>query len=157
MTKKHVHPLDRIHIDSSQTMGTLAQNALLKFAATALLQDYRMVSVKGVVGLHGWTIADGPLLFGIAANDLLAAEIEETLETAILRSGDAIASEHKMRQVQVLGGLGNTRETIWIDERIRLKTFVEDLGFAFWVYNPSQALTTGSFLSISLQCFGRWL
>ncbi len=158
MARKHVHPMDRLHARSSTALATLAAQTGILMGARALLQDYVMKKVKGMVSINNVDAGDPAVIFGLASGDLSLAEIEAYLELAILRQGDLPAAEINTRPIQLLCAVGPQQQTCWLDARIVLPTFQEDIGFVFFIYNPStSAFTTGAEVTAALDCFGRWL
>ncbi len=158
MPKKHAHPLDRVHMRSTVALATLAAQTGLLLGARTLTQDYVLKKVKGLIGVEAQAADDPATIVGMASADLSLAEIEQYMENGLLRVGDVVVAEMKERPIQILAAVGHGLETIWIEERIFLPTFQEDIGFVFFAYNPaSNARATASDLVIALDGFGRWL
>ncbi len=159
MPKKHSHPLDKLIEPVSITLGTLANNTGIIGTARVLLQDFVAVSIIGGAGIDNSTDANrtnGPIIFGIMRGNLSLVQLDEFLEAGELRAS-ATNKEHTDRPVQILGAVGRGLETVWLRERMRLPTFQEDIGFNFWVWNPSAAMTTGQIFAGVFELFGRWL
>ncbi len=158
MPKKHAHPLDILVELQSITVGTLASSTGIIGAPRTLLQDFVGIAVKGCVGADARTIGDGPIIYGLMQGDMTLSELEEAIEADRLRSADITQEERSKRPYQILGALGDDHATDWHEmTKLRLPTFQEDVGFNTWVYNISDAQSTGSLIKFALQVFGRWL
>ena len=152
------HPLDQLTTLSTETMGTLAAlTAQLSVKAT-LTQNYKAVSFHGVISIDGLTLGDGPILWGFAAAEISAAELEEYLEAIPVSSRDTPAKDQVQRAVQVMGAVGLNQEVVYMQgHRMLLPTFREGVGFAIWVYNAGVQMTTGAVWRERGRFFGRWL
>ncbi len=160
MTKKHAHPLDKLSYQDSITIGTLAAKTGIIGAPRTLLQDYKAFSLQGSIVALGWSAADDEyLIYGICSADLTLAQIEQYLEDPRVRKADTTGEEIMSRPIQILGLLDEDKRTDWHQLlRLRLPTFQEDVGFNWFVYNPStSAHDAGIIVSLQWLIFGRWL
>ncbi len=152
------HPMDKLVERQSITVGTLASSTGIIGTARVLLQDYVCKMIVGVVAREAAAIDDGPIVFGIMQGNMTLTELEEAIEADIVIQSDIAGEERTKRPYQVLGAVGPSAETFWIEKAIvRLPTFQEDVGFNLFIYNAGDAATTGSLMKFWLQLFGRWL
>ncbi len=133
----------------------------------ALVEDFRIFKMDYWMNIspnQATVILDGPVIIGIAAGNLTAAEIEQSLE-AIPLNADATALEESNRPVWPL-------ETFLIPDAdnadnsdltrkgsINLRwTFQNPSGWVWWAYNLSSFnLITGSTVVTLAKMFGMWV
>ncbi len=153
------HPMDKLVERQSITVGALAASTGVIGTARVLLQDYVCKMVVGVVAQEAGAIDDAPIVFGIMQGNMTLAELEEAIEADIVSAqGNLAGEERTKRNYQVLGAVGPTIQTVWLEKAIiRLPTFQEDVGFNLFIYNAGDQATTGSLMKFWLQLFGRWL
>ncbi len=159
MPRKHAHPLNKLSYQDSNGIATLAARTGILGLARILLQDFVGVSLQGSAAIPGLTVGDGPLIFGICSADFTLVQIEQFLETVQLRKAETFSEEVMARGIQILGSVGDDRQSIWLDMiKLRIPTFQEDVGFRTFVYNASnQAFSTGAVFETQFLIFGRWL
>ncbi len=132
----------------------------------ALEEDFRMLRCDYWIGINpaqAIVILDGPLMVGLAAANLTAAQIEEAIEAIPVNRGDT-ALEASMRPVWPLevfnlwdvdsGPIDTTRKGTFNPKW----TFQNPDGWTWWTYNMSDAtMVTGSDISIFAKYFGVWV
>ncbi len=150
--------MDKLVELQSITVGALAASTGVIGAPRVLLQDYVCKMIVGVVAQEAAALDDGPIVFGIMSGDMTLTELEEAIEADVVRSADVVGLERTKRPYQVLGAVGPTQATVWLEKaQIHLPTFQEDVGFNTFIYNAGDQATTGSLMKFWLQLFGRWL
>ncbi len=133
-----------------------------------LVEDFRMIKTEYFLGIRPsqtTTLFGGPILIGVAYGDLIAAEIEEALESVVLGQGDLPAIEEAMRPVWPLeiilmpdADLGNSSDLTRKGEFSPRWTFPNPSGWRWWVYNMSTvALVAGNGISVQSKSFGVWV
>ncbi len=152
------------------SIGALASKDVVEFGGSyheVLEEDFRMLKCEYKLGLEptpNITISEGPILVGLAAGNLQAADIEEALEAVPINRGD-ILLERTMRPVWPLEifaladpDIGNAGDLTRKGEFSPRWTFQNPDGWTWWIYNlASSALTTGNGLSIFAKFFGVWV
>ena len=158
MARKHAHPMDKIPLKGTADLGTLAANTAILFGTRTFLQDFVMKKLVGYIGLENPSVDDPGVVVGIHSGDLSQADVEQFLEITHQREGDIGGTEATKRPVQPLTAVSESPSSRWIDQRIYLPTFQEDLAVEFFAYNPgANAMVTGTTVMIQLLAFGRWL
>ncbi len=151
------HPMDQLPIANSQALSTLAANTGIVNLQATQTQNYKAATLRGVVGISDLTVGDGPFLWGISQGELSLTEIEEYLESVPVNNRQVPQVEHVQRAVQVIGAIGTDLISQWVQDRILLPTFREDVGFGIWIYNQGKTMTTGAQFRMRGRFFGRWL
>ncbi len=150
--------------------GALAANDAVLLGGNydgTIIEDFRMIKLEywmGVRPAQAVVIEDGPVLVGLAAGNLTAANIEESLETIPL-DGASINNELAMRAVWPLEVFtlpdadSGDNATLWRKgEKVIRWTFHNPHGWTWWVYNMSGVvLITGSSVQIQAKIFGVWV
>ncbi len=133
----------------------------------ALVEDFRIMKMDywmAILPATAITILDGPIIIGLAAGQITAAQVEQALEAVPLNS-DATALEESNRPVWPLeiflipdADLADNA-TLVRKGSINLRwTFNNPSGWVWWAYNVSSgALTTGSIAVILAKMFGMWV
>ncbi len=153
-----------IPFDVSITLGTLASELALKTAifASALTRGLFCISADVYWSTDELTTTDGPLLVGIAHDDLTVAEIVEALNAELSDPSDIIQRERARRPVRRSGMFSGltSHQTLNNGNVIRttLKFSVHDeSNLAVFCMNKSGAtLTTGAFIKAVGVLFARW-
>lgn len=158
-------PLVPIKQDTSITLSTLANDTVLKQDNNVnLTQDVRCISMSWIASYRNHTAGQGPLVMGLAREELGVSEIAEALDAAPTSQHDVPAIEHTKRFVRTKGyfdGLGTEEK---FDEgrvqKMRINMLVP-AGKALpvlWSRNRSGAtLTTGTIIDIQQTWWVRWL
>ncbi len=148
------------------TLSTLADGAAIKQDnPIAIQEDLRILSIDLIATLTGSTNEEGPIYYGIASDDLTAAEIASAINVdGPLGPGDIGRKELAERPVFVLGafmpdaegngdiGPQNKRHSIrW--------TFYNNAGgYTYFAFNASGGvLTTGAVVRLQDKIFGVWV
>ncbi len=149
----------------SVNLSTLAANAaILADTVAGLLQDFDVVSTDLTAVLRNHTAGEGPIDFGLNAQQYDAAEVVEALDASPL-SQYGTAQERSNRRVRHYGTFSGsqTEEEVNDGEPIRRKMFLRAVGGTstpvaqVWIRNLSGAtLTTGSSVSVQGTHWGRW-
>ncbi len=133
---------------------------------TARLNGFRVSKMKCFPKLTGKTTAEGPLIFGIAAN-MSAGQIEVALEA----DPQSSVEDNQIGDGQAIWPLGMIPKdatgdgvdgaTIFNPEGYEVKlnwSVIEGKALLYWVYNPSGGtMTTGGVIHVFSQFFGVWL
>lgn len=147
--------------ESQTSLGTLAAAAALKLddgGEQQLIEDLRLI--KSVIILHSEGFAANEfVIFGIADNQLTAAEIAEALVATPLNRSSVTPQERAERPVFVICQTGSgdaVPNQSMPMEKVTRWTF--SAGWCFWAFNPkAAALTTGAVLTIQSTNFGVWV
>ncbi len=150
------------------TLLTLAVNGAVKQDNPLVLgEDFRLLKTEAFLGLSGATFvdADGPIIIGMADNELSAAEIAECLVAdGPLDRNDNVSSEQSMRPVWPLWSMPFTAADTNLNPTVALRdtkvrwTFSNPEGFAFFVSNlGTSPLTTGGVVSLFAKHYGVWV
>ncbi len=132
----------------------------------ARLNGFRISKIKCFPKLTGKTTAEGPLMFGIAAN-MSAGQIEVALEN----DAQSSAEDNQIGKGQAIWPLcmipkDSTGDavngaTIFPPEGFEVKlnwSVIEGKALLYWVYNVSgSTVTTGAVVHVFSQIFGVWL
>ncbi len=160
------------------TLGTLADQASIKFSALVLQEDFRIL--KSEIAAFIADIDDSSptqgLLFGICNGELTAAEIAQAITTGgPLDRNDRLAKERSSRWVKVLSqaepvpdGSNGAQTTIQLIFRgdhggpmIVSKdrwTYSDPEGWAFFIHNNTGAvLVSGAQARLTAKHFGVWV
>lgn len=149
--------------DISFALLTLADDTVVKGTSATMLQDVHLLSVDHLITLRGLTAGEGPIVVGLANEELLVSEILEYLNAAPTSQWDVPAVERANRRVRVLGvfsGL-STDETINDGKPIRTKLnwrlpAGKELPVV-WAHNRSGGtLTTGATIQVTRQFWANW-
>lgn len=115
----------------------------------------RISSIEATWAIVGGTVANGPVMVGVAHSDYSDAEKEEALEaTGAMNVGDKIAAERTQRLVREIGTIKMLQETLNDGKPVKTKLnwgiAIGD-SLAFWAYNQdaSGPLDTGAVLDIA--------
>ncbi len=158
-----------IREDDIITLATLASKTVVKQdAALVMAEDFRMIKVRSFIHLHGGTFTDndGPLIIGIANDELTVAEIKECLEAnGPLNRNDRIPEERSMRAVfelamlQFVEGGAVVQQIVETPlESIIRWTFSNPEGWTWFAYNfGGSALATGGVIKLRNKYFGVWV
>ncbi len=151
------------------SLGTLAGSSAVKQTAPPAMTDsFRLIKTEGQATLEGGTqvTGDGPIVIGIASDDLSTGEIEEAIGVAPgipLSRGDVVGSDRAMRPVWLLGTIpftdGNGGKEIKISWSKTIRwTFSDETAFTLFAFNlGSGALTTGGLVRFLHTAFGVWV
>ncbi len=140
-------------------------------SANNLEEDFRMLRMDYFVSWFPVLTdgLEGPLLFGVAAGQVSAGEVEECIEARPKTSGDVPASEEVMRPVWPLetfqfyvdAGSGYAAGGDDLSKKGSFSpkwTFLDSQEWNFWVYNySSNTLVTGGQINVIAKCFGVWV
>ncbi len=153
------------------TLGALATLAAIKQAnPLAITEDFRMLKVEGFISLRGATQVDtdGPIIVGIANDNLSVGEIAEAMvASGPLGPSDRVRTERAERAVfpmweidflpQPSTGENGARVKPITEGKIRW-TFESGIGWTFFAFNMgSSALTTGGILDLLHKFYGVWV
>ncbi len=156
---------------SGADLGALAAVDLTAIAGNqfgATIEDFRVLKMDYHVAISpaaAITVANGPLLFGVASGHLLASEIEECIESVLLNRGGIPEGEQAMRPVWPLETFiihdpdQGPQSDLTRDGSFNPRwTFTNPDGWRYWVYNMSSfVITTGSLLSAITKSYGVWV
>ncbi len=156
---------------SSAALGALAPVDVVGLSGSvfnAMVEDFRILKMDYFVGLQpaqAIVVQDGPLLFGVASGHLLAAEIEEAIESILLNRGGVPEGEQAMRPVWPLEVFVMHDPDQGPQSDLTRKgsfnpkwTFTNPDGWRYWVYNMTGgAIITGSTISLITKSFGVWV
>lgn len=153
------------------TIATLAARTGLVVPSPQVTRGGKLLSSSIHGGIHGGTLGDPPLIWGVASADLALAELEAFLELdgplspALIAEGE-IASRGKW--IRSLGTLdpspGSAGAMVALDniaqKGLRFPEVGEGSagGWDWWVYNPSVAtpFTSGALVSLQIRNFVEW-
>ncbi len=154
----------------SVTLGSLADNTVIKFSTNTLVEDFRMMKAEIHAHIAGLTAGEGDgLLLGIANNELSVAEIKECLEAnGPLNTNDRALQEFAGRAVRIIGaaagGQADTHVQFVNTQGGPLLvhkwpwTFANPEGWCWFVYNHTgSALTTGAVAALLDTIYGMWV
>ncbi len=152
------------------TLTTLATIAAKKADSTlTLTEDFRLIKSMITATLTDFTGGEGPILLGLADNELSEAEIAECINAAgPLDRNDNLARERAERPVWIIGqfdgaaadGVVNDGQMI---DTVKQKsvpswTFSNPEGFTLFAFNNSAALlTTGAEVRFQSTYYGVWV
>ncbi len=159
-----------IRENTSEAIGTLADQNIDRNTDLTMEEDYRMLKAEVQAVITGVTTGQGTgLLFGIADGELSDTEIEEVLVLdGPVDRNDNLAKERAGRFVKVFGMFrpGTTPETL-ICHGIEggpimvIKprwTFSNPEGWVWFVFNNSGGtFTTGASLKVTATSYGVWV
>ncbi len=148
---------------------TLASKTVIKQdTPPAITEDFRILKTRILPNMEGATDAeaDGPIIIGIADDELTVTEIKEALEATPLDPNDNVSNERAMRPVFVLGqleflaaasaGVLTAPQTPWIDKRPW--TYSNAAGWTIFAYNVGgSALATGGIVNFYVEFYGVWV
>lgn len=148
-------------------LSTLGDATVIKSGSSlALTEDFRIVKSEIFVSrINAGAAGEGPLLFGIASDELTVTEIKEALEAdGPLDPEDRLKEERATRPVWVLcqfGGNNGVDEVpnngMAVEKTMRW-TFSSQSGWVFFAYNRSGASLTGSSQVVyDAKHFGVWV
>lgn len=152
-------------------LGAVSATAAVKFAGPEITDDFRMLKMESLGVVTGLTSGEAKsLIFGIANDDLSAADIAEAINSgAPLNRADRDLTEFAMRNVKILSQLqpgpltDNTHMLLQknggdpVESKHRW-TYTKGVGWAYFIYNRGDvALTTGAIFRSSHTIFGLWL
>ncbi len=163
------HDTGTIRETATFAVGALAARDLVGVNATSMTQGGHLISTT-LTALHRARDADdGPLLFGIADQQLSDAEVEEAIETeGPFFATQRVQNERASRPVRVLGLIEALQPSVAAAiGRLFLKNASVKLswtegdsggGWKYWVYNPlaSGDFVAGSQVDITAEHFVRW-
>ncbi len=146
------------------TLGALASHAAVKQTnPLAIEEDFRVLKMRIVGGLDSTTGEEGPIVLGIADNELSAAEIAECWNAeGPLDRNDNLKDERAHRPVFILCNLeetafGDGKYVFDVEENIRW-TFSNTEGFCIFAFNlDGAALTTGGVVRFLAKFYGVWV
>lgn len=147
---------------------TIAQGAAVKLPSLAITDDFRILKTVVTAQVIGLTSSEGQgLLFGMANNDLSAAQIAASISTdGPLNRNDRDLKELAERWAQIHGVSSGEGDSIQrfhgegnspVMEFNPRWTFSKGVGWAFFVFNDGAALTTGSSARIVATHYGVWV
>ena len=155
MPHAHKQKLDRISTPLDATISTLGARTPLALGTRTPTQNFQAALHQGVINARGGAVGESLALI-VANGDLTVTEIEEALEAVPTHGRDSIPLAQSRRDVQYIGQVG-LEQPAYIDTGNRLPMFREDVGWKFWVYNPTAAsMTTGMIVSGQIFTYGRW-
>lgn len=148
------------------SVGALASDdAISTIVETNLVEDFRILKTEWFFAWRAPDFTEGPILVGMAAGGLSAAEIEETIESVPSQMADVPPAERSMRPVwplavmmlQTDGTVGDPH-TLKQGEFNPRWTMPNPLGWSWWIYNHGNAaLTAGGVFHIVAKHFGVWV
>ncbi len=148
------------------TLSTLASETVIKASAAAISHGLHWIGVDVLVSMKNATADQGPLLVGIAQDQLTVTEIKEALNAAPTGPNDVTAIEHSRRRVRVLGYLRGSAvaEDIVLNNgrmnkirKMRISLDPSENLPSFFVMNKSGAvLTTGAIVEFQATHYGTW-
>ncbi len=150
------------------TLGALNSLAVVKQDNPLVIgDDFRMIKAQILPYLSGATPVenDGPVIIGIADDELSVTEIAECLVAAgPLDRNDNLANERAMRPVFEIAQLpfvDDTSETVQYVlplEKVVRWTFSNPEGWTLFAFNNGgSALTTGGVISLLNKFYGVWV
>ncbi len=149
------------------TLGALADNASIKQTIPyAIEEDFRLIKVEWAGKMAGHTAGEGPIILGIADNELLVDEIAQAYNASPVDSNDNVNNERAMRpcfQLGLVSGNGTTDILSkgggpeFMEKTIRW-TFSNPEGFTWFALNQSGgAFTTGTIFVLHAKYYGVWV
>jgi len=152
------------------TALTLGGNAVLKQDNPLVFADrFRLIKMELRVMAKGFLADDGPLLFGLASNDLSVTDIAQAISAnGPLARADRDLDERATRPVWTLGYfeilsdkqtklVGCSPQPGYVEKAIRWTFGVDPRGYVFWIQNRSgSTLQTGGKITIESKIFGVW-
>ncbi len=149
------------------TLGTLAaQSAIGAGNNYPIGDEFRLISTKFFAVMNGHTPGEGPILLGIADNELSDAEIGFALSLEPTDKNDNAALESTHRPVFILGAFNGGGTTGFIGgagdgqmgkETVRW-TFSNPEGWTWFAFNSDPAaLTTGTVVTFYARHYGVWV
>ncbi len=156
-----VHDLSVITVGALAALDAVVVNSVIDATRE---EGFRILKTEYFVHFEGKTTAEGPVMFGFAAN-LNAAEIEEAIEADPQQRADDPEMHNAMRPVWVLGVIPklSTEQDQSFPGNVKgifnpRWSIPEGKGASWWAYNNSSgALTTGLLIKIMAKHFGVWL
>ncbi len=152
------------------TLSTLGSQTVIKQGNPLVIgEDFRMLKFEIFADIFGATFvdADGPLLLGIADNELSVTEIKECLEAnGPLDRNDRVSMEHATRPVWPYFQISNdSSANAHIENSNQMPqegsprwTFSNPEGWTWWAYNMGTgALTDAGFIRIEVKYYGVWV
>lgn len=149
-------------VDDQSVLGTLADGTVLRSGLTALTDDFWFQAADLSWAIDGHTIAEGPIVVGIAHGDLSVTEIKEAIEAKPTNRGDVVAREQARRPVRIIGQFSGDTANEKLNDgkpiRTPVKMYVaEGVELNMFSFNKSGApLTTGATINIQGYLYGSW-
>ncbi len=167
----------RITSSENTSFTTAASKTVNKLTQALPLQtSYRPTKATILMSLVGWTLdlETGPIIYGIAANQYSATEIEQAIEeNGPLAPTDDSAIENQSRRIWILGQVGpgvetTTNEGLVSNTITRTHTWKPEWtftagsdpgGWTFWYYNNSGSTMNAEtkVLSFHSTIYGVWV
>jgi len=158
---------DSVHV----TLGAVTTKDVVTMTspyATNTIEDFRMLRMDywmGILPHPDILVLTGPVVIGVAAGNLTAAEIEEALEAVPLDQSSTLL-EHSNRAVWPLevfmladtDAPANTQMTVAKGTFNPRWTFANPHAWKWWIYNSGiVTLVAGINVDIVAKCFGMWV
>lgn len=149
-------------VQTEFSLGTLADNTVLRANLTALAQDIYWISADLSISIRDLTPGEGLIGFGLCHNELSVTEILEALTALPISQSDIVALEQARRPVRKMGQFAGLAEAeVWNDgKRKRIRTgfmINEGIECGFYAENLSGAsLTTGVTILIEGNIYAVW-
>lgn len=149
-------------IDQTTTLAALASETVIKTVIINLAQEAWLHSADLTWTVRGATGGEGPVMFGLADDNLTVAEIAEAIGAAPTSQSDRIQLERASRPVRVVGNFPfAAADEVHADGR-KVRTKIKWMQAAaidpcMWVQNKSGAtLTTGAIVRVTGNLYGTW-
>ncbi len=157
-------------LDVLLTLADLAANTLISVSSkidASRLNGFRVTKTELNWELTGKTIAEGPILFGVAANFTNDVAIEVALEADVQsRVGNNLRGDGTF--LKILGKVGLSPSAFPNNDMGVAPHYTISYGkngwsipegqeLVYWAYNAGAQLTTGTVFIIDAEHFGVWL
>ncbi len=152
------------------TLGTLGAKTVLKQDTPIVItEDFRMLKAELFVSIVAATFddLDGPLVIGIANDELSVTEIKECLEAGgPVGRDDAVGNEQALRAVwpiaHIMNAASENSHALMAQQMpLTVKprwTFSNANGWTIFVYNQgSSVLATGGIIQLLNKFYGVWV
>ncbi len=143
-------------------MSTLAADAVFKATLMGLSDDAYLISADIMWSVREQTAGEGPLVVGIASDNLSTTEIAEGLDAAPAFRSDVIQNERAKRPVREAGMFPGLSTEEVLNNGIAIRTPIRmNLGggtdLACFARNRSAAtLTGGAIVELAGKVYGNW-
>lgn len=145
------------------SIASLASGTAVKLTTTGpstLTEDFRLIKVELSAAVQNLTDNDGPVMIGLADNELTIAEIAECLQADVTDRNDRLEDEKATRPVWILStyihGSEIANNGLPIEKTIRW-TFSNTEGFCLFAYNASNSTNTTGDVVHHAKYFGVWV
>ncbi len=149
-------------VESTALLTLNNQTAILADTTLAMTRGGRLLSVRGSSSIQQVTAGDGPWLTGLCQKGVTLSLLTEFLENqGPLSPSDVDKSEQARRgsRIRTLGiltpsGNGTVAGTYWDNVSLSGLRFTEEVaGWAWWLYNLGQQMTTAAIWTSAVQLF----